>query len=865
MNRKDKFKTLLLYSGIFAVLALFVLYQYYANGRSLINYQGDGYRQDFRAIIYFKDYIKGVVTNLVDNHVLALPQYDLRIGEGGDIYQTLFHGMLNGPFVFLYLLVDNSKLYLMHDFIVFLRLFVTGLGFIYMMSVKGVDNPYALALSALTYVFSFVALASSLIKCYHFINPMIVLPLVIAGIDKVFKKEKPYVLILSVFLMVLYNFYFFYMIAISAAVYTIVKCLVEKRSPILIFIIAGYALIGMAMGAVSLFPALKMYIGNPRIAISRTIHLFFPSNYYQSVINTFVISDFSQSTTFGGFGLLNLFTLVLAFKKPYDKTFLILLATETICLIFPIFSIIFNGFSYPTDRWCFIIALLLSYQLGKKYEELVDLKKKDIGYLLLPIVILALLAINDNRLKIYLLMMALGLLLIALIIIFKDKRIKSVLISCIFTICALFSLLNFLSPNWWNYVSRGTRIADVIEYQSDEEMALEELGDDSFYRYSLDSYNNKSTNSSINSDYYSTQFYWSNANHLVTEFRDNLGLFEHNAFHYDNYNSRNLLMELAGVKYLLSRDDNTIVPYNYEYLKTVNDIDIYRCNSETSILHFYDECMSESDWLELDMLERQNALSEYAIVKDDEGVDYHPAGKSLDYEVVATSGLSIDGNSISVDEENAYLTIVLEDSEDEVHFLISGLVFEHDNPNWNKNLSASFSFETNGQKTSFNHKDVDHNRYSGKEDYLVYLGNGIKDVKVTFDTVGTYSFENISFQSSVSKTLGEKAIAASNLEIGNVISFDTKLEDKGMLVISIPYSEGFEAIVNGEKMELDQIDTMYMGLMLEAGDYHIQLVYQTPYLKYGLIVSVISITSLLVFMIVSSKREALRKQRDSID
>ena len=136
---------------------------------------------------------------------------------------------------------------------------------------------------------------------------------------------------------------------------------------------------------------------------------------------------------------------------------------------------------------------------------------------------------------------------------------------------------------------------------------------------------------------------------------------------------------------------------------------------------------------------------------------------------------------------------------------------------------------------------------------------------MTFDTVGTYSFENISFQSSVSKTLGEKAIAASNLEIGNYISFDAKLEDKGMLVISIPYSEGFEAIVNGEKMKLDQIDTMYMGLMLEAGDYHIQLVYQTPYLKCGLIVSVISITSLLVFMIVSSKREALRKQRDSID
>ena len=108
-------------------------------------------------------------------------------------------------------------------------------------------------------------------------------------------------------------------------------------------------------------------------------------------------------------------------------------------------------------------------------------------------------------------------------------------------------------------------------------------------------------------------------------------------------------------------------------------------------------------------------------------------------------------------------------------------------------------------------------------------------------------------------------ICEKSINYGNKLSITRSHISKRTSRTWKPNLRSVKAIVNGEKMKLDQIDTMYMGLMLEAGDYHIQLVYQTPYLKCGLIVSVISITSLLVFMIVSSKREALRKQRDSID
>ena len=43
---------------------------------------------------------------------------------------------------------------------------------------------------------------------------MIYLPLVLMGIDKIYRKEKPYVFIWSVTLAGVSNFYFFYMIGI---------------------------------------------------------------------------------------------------------------------------------------------------------------------------------------------------------------------------------------------------------------------------------------------------------------------------------------------------------------------------------------------------------------------------------------------------------------------------------------------------------------------------------------------------------------------------------------------------------------------------------------------------------------------------
>ena len=63
-----------------------------------------------------------------------------------------------------------------------------------------------------------------------FMNPMVYFPLIILGIEKVIKKEKPFLLIGMIFISAISNFYFFYIIAILTALYSIVRLIVLYNS-----------------------------------------------------------------------------------------------------------------------------------------------------------------------------------------------------------------------------------------------------------------------------------------------------------------------------------------------------------------------------------------------------------------------------------------------------------------------------------------------------------------------------------------------------------------------------------------------------------------------------------------------------------
>lgn len=100
----------------------------------------------------------------------------------------------------------------------------------------------------------------------------------------------------------------------------------------------------------------------------------------------------------------------------------------------------------------------------------------------------------------------------------------------------------------------------------------------------------------------------------------------------------------------------------------------------------------------------------------------------------------------------------------------------------------------------------------------------------------------------------------SNLKvIDNQVSGQITLQKPRMLFLSIPYDKGWNAEVNGSKKEIIKIDIGLIGIILEKGLNKVNFVYETPFLKTGIWVSVITLLAYIAYWWFSSKRKELSK------
>ena len=66
-----------------------------------------------------------------------------------------------------------------------------------------------------------------------------------------------------------------------------------------------------------------------------------------------------------------------------------------------------------------------------------------------------------------------------------------------------------------------------------------------------------------------------------------------------------------------------------------------------------------------------------------------------------------------------------------------------------------------------------------------------------------------------------------------------------ILCISIPYSEGWSAKVDGQRVPVWKCNRMHLGILLEEGDHEILFSYRTPGLAAGVVISLLSMFLLI--------------------
>ncbi|WP_253181131.1 YfhO family protein [Synergistes jonesii] len=135
-------------------------------------------------------------------------------------------------------------------------------------------------------------------------------------------------------------------------------------------------------------------------------------------------------------------------------------------------------------------------------------------------------------------------------------------------------------------------------------------------------------------------------------------------------------------------------------------------------------------------------------------------------------------------------------------------------------------------------------QYHGRENFLVKLCTSTKSSEetcsITWPVKGTFKLDDIqvyaqpmdNYPAQINK-LREDVLE--NIYVGNdKVSGTISLKKNKILCLSIPYSKGWHAKVDGKKTELLKANSLFMALPLEAGDHKIELEYHVPGFRLGL-------------------------------
>ena len=138
---------------------------------------------------------------------------------------------------------------------------------------------------------------------------------------------------------------------------------------------------------------------------------------------------------------------------------------------------------------------------------------------------------------------------------------------------------------------------------------------------------------------------------------------------------------------------------------------------------------------------------------------------------------------------------------------------------------------------------------------------------IRFTKAGFYSFDEVQvicqpmnqYVNQVAK-LAEDPVEDINIDCNTVTAHTTLSKDK-ILCIAIPYSDGWSAKVNGEPVEVLEGNGMYMALPLKTGENEIELNYETPGIRSGIAISLLSLGILILVLGIPAWWKTVQKLR----
>ena len=86
-----------------------------------------------------------------------------------------------------------------------------------------------------------------------------------------------------------------------------------------------------------------------------------------------------------------------------------------------------------------------------------------------------------------------------------------------------------------------------------------------------------------------------------------------------------------------------------------------------------------------------------------------------------------------------------------------------------------------------------------------------------------------------------------------LIEGNVDVKKNNLMFTSIAYDEGWKVLVDGKEVKTKKLANAYLGFNIKKGNHHIKMVYYPKYMKQGLIISMISLFTLIGYIIYKNK------------
>ena len=906
MSRK---KSLLTYTVLYALLAAAVWGWFLLAGKSFVC-DADAYEQHINALMLYGRWLRAcpgaLIASLREGRGFVLPGYSFGIGYGADLYTSLQYYCVGDPLNLPLALIPTKFVYLYYHFLILLRPYLAGLAFIAMSSYlrerqEGAVTAGTVA-GALVYAFSGTVLFIGMWNPF-FTAPMILLPLLILTAVRILDGKSPVPFILTVFLAGVTNFYFFYMLVLLTAGYVILFLLTDRKEghglppaevlkQILRFL--AYGITGTLMSMAVLLPVALAFLSNPRAGLLEhgVLPFYEPAYYKELLVNltSYIyhpLYDTELCLTF--IAVPALVFLFLRFRR--NRRTCVLLLVCLAMLLIPAAGYVMGGLSYMINRWCFAAGLAVSYAAGLFIDGAADMTKKEKGICAAVSALYAvctLLAGGTDSIAAaaqILLLAAACVLLIAV----RRQRLVSIALTAAVLCGIVCNGYAANAPGAGNlpggFVDAAGAEAFYEQYQSNEVLALEQVtgtGDSEFIRYTG---RNLIWNSPLLKGISSTQFYWSLANGAIAQYLQEMAVNEMADYSYFGLDDRVPLLALSGTDYYTLRyqtpEEAAYVPAGFTKAGDYYNFGVFRNAVPLGAGYVCTAMIPEAAYAAMTPAMRQEALMQGVVTAGDRA-DLPEAEPVYAHTVCAVrtepgEGVTDTGHSFEVTEPGAVCRVSFEGApQSETMLYVRGLRYDGEVSAMNiqvRDCTDDGEDAAAGVTKYIAYKTPRSQFYSGWHDYLVnlcYHEAPRTAAEIVFPAAGTYHYEEISavcqpiapyFEHLVGLVQGREIVLDLHKDgishtTSRVTGQVTAMED-GFLVLTIPWQQGWTCLVDGAEVPLLQADTMFMGTGITAGNHTVELIYRTPGLKTGVLLSITGVMlCLAVFFAGRRKRKA---------